>query len=79
MILQQFTGINAVMFYAGRIFSAVGYKNPNIPSFGLQAVQVTSLFRSVQFKDVTTMKNSFLCVVFVCSGGDDWRGCSASG
>lgn len=52
MILQQFTGINAVMFYAGRIFSAVGYKNPNIPSFGLQAVQVTSPFRSLQVEDV---------------------------
>ncbi|CAI5500985.1 unnamed protein product [Closterium sp. Naga37s-1] len=40
MVLQQCAGINAIVFFAATIFRNAGFTNPNLPSFGIAAVQV---------------------------------------
>ncbi|XP_024534160.1 sugar transporter ERD6-like 4 [Selaginella moellendorffii] len=40
MALQQFSGINGIMLYAGEIFSTVGFKSPNAASLLLAMLQV---------------------------------------
>ncbi|CAI5983575.1 unnamed protein product [Closterium sp. NIES-65] len=40
MVLQQCAGINAIVFFAAAIFRNAGFTNPNLPSFGIAAVQV---------------------------------------
>ncbi|XP_022940506.1 sugar transporter ERD6-like 6 isoform X2 [Cucurbita pepo subsp. pepo] len=40
LMLQQLTGINAVLFYSSTIFAAAGVKSSNAATFGLGAVQV---------------------------------------
>lgn len=40
MILQQFSGINAIMLYANKIFSTAGVSNPDIASIALGTIQV---------------------------------------
>ncbi|CAM6093745.1 unnamed protein product [Calypogeia fissa] len=39
-VLQQFSGINAIMFYSSAILQSAGLTNPNIGSFGLGLIQV---------------------------------------
>jgi SP family facilitated glucose transporter-like MFS transporter 8 len=40
MMLQQFSGINAVIFYAGTIFESAAIRNPNTPPMIMMTVQV---------------------------------------
>ncbi|XP_022132580.1 sugar transporter ERD6-like 6 isoform X2 [Momordica charantia] len=40
LMLQQLSGINAVLFYSSTIFAAAGVKSSNVATFGLGAVQV---------------------------------------
>jgi SP family facilitated glucose transporter-like MFS transporter 8 len=40
MVLQQFSGINAVMLYANSIFSTAGVSNPDVASVALGTLQV---------------------------------------
>ncbi|KAL2653494.1 hypothetical protein R1flu_021622 [Riccia fluitans] len=39
-VLQQFSGINAIMFYAGAIFKSAGFSNSDVASLGLGSIQV---------------------------------------
>eukprot|EP00246_Nothoceros_aenigmaticus_P010470 TRINITY_DN27000_c0_g1_i1.p1 TRINITY_DN27000_c0_g1~~TRINITY_DN27000_c0_g1_i1.p1 ORF type:complete len:490 (+),score=67.53 TRINITY_DN27000_c0_g1_i1:308-1777(+) len=39
-LLQQFGGINAIMFYASEIFRSVGFTSPNAASLGIGVLQV---------------------------------------
>ncbi|KAL3685403.1 hypothetical protein R1sor_003425 [Riccia sorocarpa] len=39
-VLQQFSGINAIMFYAGAIFKSAGFSNSNVATLGLGSIQV---------------------------------------
>ncbi|CAD6332759.1 unnamed protein product [Miscanthus lutarioriparius] len=40
LVLQQLSGVNGILFYAGSIFKAAGITNSNLATFGLGAVQV---------------------------------------
>ncbi|KAL8141189.1 hypothetical protein V2J09_007210 [Rumex salicifolius] len=40
LMLQQLTGVNAVLFYSSSIFEAAGVSSSNVATFGLGAVQV---------------------------------------
>eukprot|EP01018_Ginkgo_biloba_P038248 Gb_38138 [translate_table: standard] len=44
LLLQQLSGINAVMLYAGQIFREVGVSSANAASFGLGSLQVVMTF-----------------------------------
>lgn len=39
MILQQFSGVNSVIFFEGSIFTAANFKNPNLPGSIVGAIQ----------------------------------------
>ncbi|KAJ7953009.1 Sugar transporter ERD6-like 6 [Quillaja saponaria] len=40
LVLQQLSGINAVLFYSSNIFANAGISNSNVATFGLGAIQV---------------------------------------
>ncbi|XP_062180523.1 sugar transporter ERD6-like 4 [Phragmites australis] len=40
LVLQQVSGVNGILFYAGSIFKAAGITNSNLATFGLGVVQV---------------------------------------
>ncbi|KAJ7568985.1 hypothetical protein O6H91_01G056100 [Diphasiastrum complanatum] len=40
-VLQQFSGINALMFYASAIFKSAGFQSANLASIGLAILQVS--------------------------------------
>ncbi|WOL14481.1 sugar transporter ERD6-like 4 [Canna indica] len=42
LVLQQLSGINGILFYAGSIFKAAGLTNSNLATLGLGAIQVVA-------------------------------------
>ncbi|XP_078428539.1 sugar transporter ERD6-like 6 [Wolffia australiana] len=42
LVLQQFSGINGVLFYASNIFKAAGISSSNVATFSLGAIQVVA-------------------------------------
>ncbi|KAL6610718.1 hypothetical protein ACP70R_040687 [Stipagrostis hirtigluma subsp. patula] len=42
LVLQQLSGVNGILFYAGSIFKAAGITNSNLATFGLGVVQVVA-------------------------------------
>eukprot|EP00271_Cylindrocystis_brebissonii_P011576 TRINITY_DN29446_c0_g1_i1.p1 TRINITY_DN29446_c0_g1~~TRINITY_DN29446_c0_g1_i1.p1 ORF type:complete len:506 (+),score=113.86 TRINITY_DN29446_c0_g1_i1:311-1828(+) len=78
MILQQLSGVNAVMFYAGPIFTAVGFTNSNLPSIFLQAVQVvvtmvaSGLLYKYGRRSLLMLSGTCLAVACFTLGGAFW-------
>ncbi|KAK8325427.1 hypothetical protein V6Z12_A11G050700 [Gossypium hirsutum] len=42
LVLQQLSGINAVLFYSSNIFERAGVKSSNVATFGLGLIQISS-------------------------------------
>ena len=62
MILQQFCGINAVIFYTESIFQTAGYNgNPGVPSVIVAAVKVAATCFSTSLMDNVGRRKLFIC------------------
>ena len=62
MILQQFCGINAVIFYTESIFQTAGYNgSPGIPSVIVAAVKVAATYFSTSLMDNVGSRKLFIC------------------
>ena len=62
MLLQQFCGINAVIFYTETIFQTAGYDgNPGLPSVIVAAVKVAATCFSTSLMDRVGRSKLFLC------------------
>ena len=49
--LQQFSGMNAFMYYSGKIFAAAGFTNPAIGTVVVGLVNVLTTFVAIKFVD----------------------------
>ena len=62
MILQQFCGINAVIFYTESIFQTASYNgNPGVPSVIVAAVKVAATCFSTSLMDNVGRRKLFIC------------------
>lgn len=50
-VAQQLTGINAFMYYAGKVFGSAGISNPNYPTIGLGAWNAVSTLVGIPLVD----------------------------
>ncbi|KAL3932763.1 MAG: hypothetical protein SGPRY_000567 [Prymnesium sp.] len=51
MIIQQFSGINAVIFYSGDILSTTGMRDPNVGGLIVMGIQVMMTFVAAMLMD----------------------------
>jgi len=73
-MLQQLTGINAVIYYSTTIFSNAGFSNPSIATIIIGVVNMLSTFIAIFFVDVIGRKKIMyiglsLMLVFLLTSG----------